>query len=82
MAKKIHSNAVGKTQIDFSNKQLSEFFTKLKFVQNIVVLGYSLAVVDYLYFEEIAKTNNNQAMWYIGYYSLEDLRRLIALVNK
>lgn len=60
----------------------SEFFTKSKFVQDIVLLGHSLAMVDYLYFEEIAKINNNKAMWYIGYYSLEDLRRLIALVDK
>ena len=43
-------------------------------------LTYSLSEVDYPYFEEICKKTN--AKWYIGYHSLDDLKRLLSFADK
>lgn len=39
-----------------------------------------MSEVDYPYFEEICKKTN--AKWYIGYHSLDDLKRLLSFVDK
>lgn len=62
-------------------KENTEFFDKTAGVEDIYVIGHSLSEVDYPYFVEIAKRNEGKAKWHIGYHSLADMKRLIALVE-
>ena len=55
------------------------FFDGLSSVEEVYVIGHSLSEVDYPYFEEVCKKSN--AKWYIGYHSLDDMKRLITFVN-
>lgn len=61
-------------------KQHCNFFEELCDIEEIFVIGHSLSEVDYPYFQEICM--NTDAKWYIGYHSLDDLKRLIVFVNK
>ena len=57
----------------------SDFFDGLYDIEEVFVIGHSLAEVDYPYFEEIAK--NCDAKWFIGYHSYDDMVRLVAIVK-
>ncbi len=59
-----------------------EFFRSLYNISQIVVIGHSLAEVDYPYFKEIIKSNDNKAEWYIGYHTYNDMKRLLELVEE
>ena len=61
-------------------KSHHEFFDCLSDVEEIFVIGHSLADVDYPYFEEICRKTN--ARWYIGYHSSVDLRRLFVFTDR
>ena len=61
-------------------KRHCSFFDGLSNIKDIFVIGHSLSEVDYPYFEEICKKTN--AKWYIGYHSLDDLKRLLSFANK
>ena len=61
-------------------KRHQTFFDGLMPIKDIFVIGHSLSEVDYPYFEEICKKTN--AKWYIGYHSLEDLKRLLVFVDR
>lgn len=60
-------------------KKHRQFFDGLSDIEEIFVIGHSLSEVDYPYFEEICKKTN--AKWYIGYHSLDDLKRLLDFVD-
>ncbi len=51
-----------------------EFFEKLSDIETIVVIGHSLSFVDYPYFREIIKYNQNKANWLITWHSSRDLK--------
>lgn len=61
-------------------KKHKEFFDGLSSIEEVFVIGHSLSEVDYPYFEEVR--SRCDAKWHIGYHSLDDMKRLIALVNK
>ena len=61
-------------------KKHRSFFEELTIIKYIFVIGHSLSEVDYPYFEEICKKTN--AKWYIGYHSLDDLKRLLSFADK
>lgn len=61
-------------------KKHRSFFDELTTIKYIFVIGHSLSEVDYPYFEEICKKTN--AKWYIGYHSLDDLKRLLSFADK
>lgn len=61
-------------------KQHRNFFEGLRDIEENFVIGHSLSEVDYPYFQEICM--NTDAKWYIGYHSLDNLKRLIVFVNK
>lgn len=50
-------------------------------VEDIFLIGHSLADVDYPYFEEIIKHNKEKAMWHIGYHSLDDMERVKEFIH-
>ena len=54
---------------------------EMRDVAEIVVIGHSLAEVDYPYFEEIAGKNAGKAVWHIGYHNLDDMKRLLTFVR-
>ena len=54
---------------------------EMRDVAEIVVIGHSLAEVDYPYFEEIAGNNAGKAVWHIGYHNLDDMKRLLTFVR-
>lgn len=61
-------------------KNHQDFFNGLSDIEEAFVIGHSLSEVDYPYYEEVNSRCN--AKWHIGYHSLDDLKRLIALVDK
>lgn len=61
-------------------KNHKDFFDGLSGIEEVFVIGHSLSGVDYPYFEEVR--SRCDAKWHIGYHSLDDMKRLIALVNK
>lgn len=61
-------------------KRHCSFFDGLSNIKDIFVIGHSLSKVDYPYFEEICKKTN--AKWYIGYHSLDDLKRLLSFMDE
>lgn len=61
-------------------KNHKDFFDGLCGIEEVFVIGHSLSEVDYPYFEEVRRKCD--AKWQIGYHSLDDMKRLIALVNK
>lgn len=60
-------------------KRHQQFFDGLSDVDEIYVIGHSLSEVDYPYFEEIARKCT--AKWFVGYHSLDDMKRLIDLTK-
>ena len=56
----------------------SDFFFKLRSVEQITVLGHSLSPVDYPYFRKIIDVNENpdKIYWRISWYSEEDKTRI------
>lgn len=61
-------------------KNHRSFFDGLCNIKEVFVIGHSLSEVDYPYFEEVCKMT--EAKWYIGYHSLDDLKRLLVFVDK
>lgn len=61
-------------------KNHRSFFDGLCNIKEVFVIGHSLSEVDYPYFEEVCKMT--EAKWYIGYHSLNDLKRLLVFVDK
>lgn len=60
-------------------KSHQSFFDGLSGIDEIFVIGHSLAEVDYPYFKEVCKNTN--AKWFIGYHSSSDLRRLLVFAD-
>ena len=60
-------------------KNHKDFFDGLSSIEEVFVIGHSLSEVDYSYFEEVR--SRCDAKWHIGYHSLDDMKRLIALVG-
>lgn len=60
-------------------KNHKDFFDGLSSIEEVFVIGHSLSEVDYPYFEEVR--SRCDAKWHIGYHSLDDMKRLIALVG-
>lgn len=60
-------------------KKHKEFFDGLSSIEEVFVIGHSLSEVDYPYFEEVR--SKCDAKWHIGYHSLDDMKRLIALAG-
>ena len=58
-------------------KNHEDFFDGLSDMEEVFVIGHSLSEVDYPYFEEVR--SKCDAQWHIGYHSLDDMKRLIAL---
>ena len=61
-------------------KQHQGFFTKLKDIKEVYVIGHSLFRVDYPYFKEISE--QCRAKWYIGFHSYDDMMRLVKFVDE
>ena len=59
-----------------------EFFEKLSDIETIVVVGHSLSLVDYPYFREIIKCNQNKANWLITWHSSRDLEGIRKFVKE
>ena len=60
----------------------SKFFEKLPYIETIVVVGHSLSLVDYPYFREIIKYNQNKANWLITWHSSRDLKSIRKFVGE
>ena len=60
-------------------KKHKEFFDGLSDIEEMYVIGHSLSEVDYPYFREICRRSD--AKWYIGFHSLDDMKRLLAFVD-
>ena len=72
---------------DLTTKNCSEiirkhnnFFDGLTEIEKVFVIGHSLSEVDYPYFNEIVKRCHTK--WVMGYHSLDDMKRLIEIVNR
>lgn len=61
-------------------KQHQGFFTDLKDIKEVYVIGHSLSKVDYPYFKEISE--QCEAKWYIGFHSYDDMMRLVEFVDE
>lgn len=61
-------------------KRNRDFFDGLN-VTDVIVVGHSLSEVDWDYFEEIVRGNNNLS-WYISCHSLRDLRNIEKFIHK
>jgi len=59
-------------------KDNKDKFENFRYIENVIVIGHSLSQVDYPYFKEIIKHNQNAAdmNWHISWYSSEDLKRI------
>ena len=62
------------------NKIRKAFFTALKDIKEVFIIGHSLSRVDYPYFKEISEQCN--AKWYIGFHSYDDMMRLVKFVDE
>lgn len=60
-------------------KNHEQFFDGLSDMEEVYVIGHSLSEVDYPYFKEICKKSD--AKWYIGFHSLDDMKRLLVFVD-
>lgn len=59
----------------------SVFYSNLKSLNKIYVLGHGYGEYDHNYYKTLAKTTNNQCIWNFYYYSKEDLKHLIELLK-
>lgn len=77
-----YDESAKKTNEVLAKNQL--YFKSLEDIKNIVVIGHSLSDVDYPYFKEIIKYNRNSTdmKWYISWYSVDDLKRIIRFVTE
>ena len=57
------------------------FFTSLDDIRKVVIIGHSMAPVDWDYFMEIHR-HCAEVDWYVGYYSANDLRNCEKLMTK
>lgn len=57
------------------------FFDSLQSIKQIIVIGHSMAPVDWDYFMEVHR-NCPDATWYIGYYGVNDLKNCDKLSAK
>lgn len=60
-------------------KSHARFFDDLTGTEEVYVIGHSLSEVDYPYFQEVVKRTD--AAWYIGYHSLDDMKRLMTFAG-
>lgn len=60
-------------------KNHEHFFDGLSDIEEVYVIGHSLSEVDYPYFKEICKRSD--AKWYIGFHSLDDMKRFLVFVE-
>ena len=60
-------------------KNHEQFFSGLSDIEEVYVIGHSLSEVDYPYFREICKRSD--AKWYIGFHSLDDMKRFLVFVD-
>lgn len=60
-------------------KNHEQFFNGLSDMEEVYVIGHSLSEVDYPYFKEICKKSD--AKWYIGFHSLDDMKRLLVFAD-
>jgi hypothetical protein len=58
------------------------FFKAISNVENIYVLGHSLAEVDYPYFEKINNSTPDNTSWTISYFSDRDRDNVVSLMLK
>jgi hypothetical protein len=65
-------------------KDNKDKFENFRYIENVVVIGHSLSQVDYPYFKEIIKHNQNAAdiNWHISWYSSGDLKRIKQFVSE
>ncbi len=54
----------------------ADFFASLASIEEITVLGHSLAEVDKAYFEKIAQVVGRRAKWNFSYYNDKDIARI------
>jgi len=67
-----------------SQKVISEhrsFFSTLKKIETIYVIGHSISEVDYLYFEEVVKYVSADTKWIVTYYGEDELQRHISTIQ-
>ncbi len=74
-----YDEATTKKSSDIINNH-RQFFDELSVISEVYVIGHSLSKVDYPYFREVCKETD--AKWYIGYHSLDDMKRLLVFVNE
>lgn len=58
------------------------FFSFLKLIQNIYILGHSLSDIDIPYFQKIYKSTNEYCQWHISYYSQEEYLKHKEKINQ
>lgn len=58
------------------------FFASLSNIENIVVIGHSLSIVDYPYFKEILKSTHNNTNWIISWFGSRDLENISAFAQE
>jgi len=65
-------------------KDNKDKFENFRYLENVVVIGHSLSQVDYPYFKEIIRHNQNVAAmnWHISWYSSGDLKRIKQFVSE
>ncbi len=63
-------------------QQQSDFFEALRNVDNVYVLGHSLAIVDDPYFEKIKQVVSTASNWTVSYYSDADRANIDRLMGK
>jgi len=65
-------------------KDNKDKFENFRYIEDVVVIGHSLSQVDYSYFKEIIKHNQNAAdmNWHISWYSSGDLKRIKQFVSE
>ncbi|NLB91748.1 MAG: hypothetical protein GX786_11095 [Clostridiales bacterium] len=76
MIEEYYDDSAKKTNDVLATNQ--QYFELLESIRNVVVVGHSLSAVDYPYFKEIIKHNENgtELKWQISWYSPEDIRRI------
>lgn len=59
-----------------------DFFQAISNVENIYLLGHSMAKVDYPYFEKISNSTSDNASWVISYFCKDDIVNAENLMQK
>ena len=58
-----------------------DFFDGLDRIDQVIVIGHSVSLVDWDYFKEVAKVVSG-AKWYFGCHGLNDLRNIKSLISE